>query len=533
MWATEHYSFFPLILIGAAILGWQRYRKYQESVRGAVWDVRFRAAGCWVLSLLLLAGAVSRHTPWLGGVGAMFAVRAAIRSLFVPELARRLLPAWWFLWLAIPLPLNFDRQLIVSLQRLASVIASGVLDLIGYRHTISGVVLRFPQKSFLVEDACSGIQSLYAAISVTVFYSLLGERGFWRTFVLVLLGVVWVLMANAARIVTVAVVSTQFGVPIDQGWAHEAVGVVVFVTALLMIVSTDRLILFVAPPRRPDPFQRERPRRKGWWPFSSHSGRHLTESWGLAWSLPATLLAIGLFGALALVQWTQAAGQATPNFQVLEREGDNFQETVLPAEASGWQRDKFTIVHREPDDPNGQISRIWWFTRDGQTVAISVDGPFNTWHDLGLCYESQGWTITEERDYRGPEPDAALVYSTLQQENADGRYAFVAFTAFDETGRSISPPPLVRWGLGQRFPETGILLRRLKDALTGVAGGTAAEQYFGTVFQVQVYAESYSLLTSAERTAVQALFQQMAAVLRDHLTMHARAAVDETAAGTQ
>src|SRR5690606_33241966 len=112
MWAAEHYSFFPLILIGAGVIGWQRYERYRKDASGLVWDIAMRSPLLWLASLMLLALGVAAHSPWPVGVGFLLALRATINSLVSDELARRLMPAWWFLWLAIPLPFNFDRHLI-------------------------------------------------------------------------------------------------------------------------------------------------------------------------------------------------------------------------------------------------------------------------------------------------------------------------------------------------------------------------------------------------------------------------------------
>lgn len=514
MWATEHYSFFPLILIGAGVIGWQRFAKYTRMAPGAVWDVAFRSPLLWLASLGLLALGVAAYSPWPVGVGFLLALRATINSLFTDELARKVMPAWWFLWLAIPLPLNLDRHLILMMQLLATKLASGVLDLGGLRHAVSGVVIELPGKSYFVEEACSGVQSLFAAISVTIFYSLLGERGLLRTVLLAVIGIGWVLAANALRIIVVTVASSRYQIPLDVGWAHEATGAAVFVLALVMIVSTDRLLLFLAPLRVSSPF--ESSRSDGYWSSSRSKGRSpksLRQRFHLSpvWTVPVVAVVGAAFAFLGWVQLTHAV-TSDPGHFILDRGEEYVTEASLPDEWNGWKKSGFTIVQREKNDPNGQISRVWRYDRSGQSVSFSMDGPFTVWHDLGNCYTSQGWTVANEEDITTDGNSGRRYdYTVISQENMKGQHAFVAFTAFDEAGVRVSPPPFFRVGVGMRFPDAAIALGQLRDMITNAE----AEKYTGVVYQTQAYLEAHSLLTAGERDVVVELFEHLSGQLEE------------------
>jgi exosortase len=522
MWATEHYSFFPLILFGAAFLGWQRYGKYVQTQAGEVWDMAFRSPLLWLASLALLALGVAAYSPWPVGVGFLLALRATINSLFSEELARRVMPAWWFLWLAIPLPFNLDRHLILMMQLLATKLASGVLDLGGIQHAVSGVVIELPGKSYFVEEACSGVQSLFAAISVTIFYSLLGERGLLRTTALAVIGIGWVIAANALRIIVVTIASSQYGVPLDVGLAHELTGAAVFVLALLMIVSTDRLLLFLAPLKVPSGL--DAAPSKGYYGYTSSStssskSRRRRFHLSPVWAVPVAAVLAAAFAFLGWVQLTHAV-TSDPGHFILERGEEIVSEATLPDEWNGWKKTGFTIVEREHNDPNGQISRVWRYERSGQSVSFSMDGPFTVWHDLGNCYTSQGWTVAKEEDFTADtDTGRRYDYSVISQENMEGQHAFVAFTAFDQSGETVSPPPFFRVGVGMRFPDAAIVLGQFQDLVTNSQN---AEKYTGVVYQSQAYVEAQSLLTTAERDVVVELFEYLTGQLRQE---HERRAV--------
>jgi exosortase len=525
MWATEHYSFFPLILLGAGMIGWQRYQRHIEAESGPLWDMAFRSPLLWLISLGLLAVGVAAYSPWPVGVGFLLALRAATNSLVTADLARRLMPAWWFLWLAIPLPFNFDHHLILTMQLLATKLASGVLDLGGIRHAVSGVIIELPGKSYFVEEACSGVQSLFAAISVTIFYSLLGERGLLRTIVLSIIGIGWVLAANALRIIVVTIASSRYQIPLDVGWAHEATGAAVFVLALLMIVSTDRLLMFLAPLKVHSGL--DTPPTEGYYGYSSRSrstskasGKTSARRFRLSpvWTIPVAAVLAAAFAFLGWVQLTHAVTRDPGHF-ILDRGEEIVSEATLPDEWNGWKQSGFTIIERERNDPNGQISRVWRFERSGQSVSFSLDGPFTVWHDLGNCYTSQGWTVAKEEDITtatatGPRYD----YTEISQENMEGQHAFVAFTAFDQSGERVSPPPFFRVGVGMRFPDAAIVVQQFQDMITNSQN---TEKYSGIVYQSQAYVQADSLLTSAEQMLVVDLFQHLTGQLRQEFERHA------------
>src|SRR5205823_3954299 len=104
-----------------------------------------------------------------------------------------LLPVWLFLWLAVPLPLGLDQNLITSLQPLTARGSSVLLDQLGVFHVRAGNVIEVPGKRLMVEDACSGIHSLFAVLACTSFFALWsGRPGPWAL-VLIGLSLGWVL----------------------------------------------------------------------------------------------------------------------------------------------------------------------------------------------------------------------------------------------------------------------------------------------------------------------------------------------------
>ena len=158
LWNRDHYSFFPLALVAVAALIWAAFESPGKQA-ASVW-IRRPLFGLAFASLMAATLLVS---PWLAGFSAMFLLAGSIYAVGGPIVAMKALPAWLLLWIVVPIPLSYDRELIVGMQRLATRLSSGILDLMGYYHMVDGVVLTLPANVYQVEEACSGIHSLFSA----------------------------------------------------------------------------------------------------------------------------------------------------------------------------------------------------------------------------------------------------------------------------------------------------------------------------------------------------------------------------------
>src|SRR5262249_15053610 len=156
--------------------------------------------------------------------------------------------AWLLLWLAVPPPLELDRDLILWLQGWTTRWSSAVLDALGVFHLTAGNVVEVDGQLLLVEGACSGVNSLVSVLACALFLMLLAERPPLRSLLLLAAAVGWVLAANVARVVGVAWLAARAGIDVSAGWRHEAFGLALFAVAVVLIVSTDGLLSFLLAP---------------------------------------------------------------------------------------------------------------------------------------------------------------------------------------------------------------------------------------------------------------------------------------------
>ena len=132
------------------------------------------------------------------------------------------------------------------LQTTVTRMSSSVLDLLGVFHVREGNVIRLADRPLLIEEACSGIHSLFAVLAGMVFLAIYCRRSFARGLGLLAAAVTWVVLANTLRIVTVVYLAATWQVDVASGWSHEALGLAVFAVALGLTASTDNLFSLVA-----------------------------------------------------------------------------------------------------------------------------------------------------------------------------------------------------------------------------------------------------------------------------------------------
>ena len=99
----------------------------------------------------------------------------------------------------------------------------------------------------MVAEACSGIHSLFSCVCVMVFVSVALRYRLIRILTNILQTVLWVIAANALRVFLVVYSYSVWELEIDSGWRHDALGIFTYAVALLMSLSTDRLLSFLVP----------------------------------------------------------------------------------------------------------------------------------------------------------------------------------------------------------------------------------------------------------------------------------------------
>ena len=502
LWNTEHYSFFPLAIIAFFWLAWQRLRDRNVTI---VEKLNGQTLSYLVINLCLIVLASLAGSAWLGWVSFLFFLWTMTHYLLDSESIREIRGTFLILLLIVPLPLNMDTALVIRLQKIATAQGSLLLDYFGIMHSVSGVAIRLPEKMFLIDDACSGIHSLFSALTTMLVYAVYRRYGIIRIVVDLLQTVLWVLVANSIRVFLIVYAFTNWDAGLEDGWRHQVLGFVSYVFILLMAISTDEAIrYFFPPPSEEDEDDPGRRRRRAQW-FPSATA-WLNYPFGQRISsvlMGCFLLGFILSGAASASRAWKSSNQTgeTGNFE--GKIALDLTEKDLPQEVNGWKRVGFKAVNRDKNDLFGANSLIWTYENNGVQTHFSIDGGYPGFHDLWFCYSSVGWSLRRSDNPRLPgslEGKQETVATELQLYRGSNEQAYVLYTCIDAKGDVVEPPPPAETFVRNFFNRlrSGSILSDRKDA-----------HILPPVIQFQAYTHTDTEFFAHERSGVRELFSTL------------------------
>lgn len=150
-----------------------------------------------------------------------------------------------FLYLAflIPIPGWILDQTTAPLRMLVSAVSTRVLEFAGYPIDRQGIVIFIAQYRLLVEDACSGMNSLIGLVAVMLFYIYIIHRA--SIGYMLALGAAIVPIAvivNILRVMVLILLTYYAGDEVAQGFLHVTTGIVLFAAALGLTILLDRML---------------------------------------------------------------------------------------------------------------------------------------------------------------------------------------------------------------------------------------------------------------------------------------------------
>jgi exosortase len=238
-WATDPtYSHGFLVPPIALFLVWQERDRLRHTAS------RPSAAG-----LLLIV--ISLAAYMLGSLGAeLFVTRASLIGVIAGTVLyvfgwnhlRLVAFPLVFLVFMIPLPaIVFDRAT-VSLQLLASRMGEDLLRAADVPVLRDGNILTLSTITLEVSDACSGIRSLMALLSVAALVGYFSDVTPWQRVLVVSAALPIAIGLNGVRIAATGLAASRFGPAAASGAVHAASGWVVFVLALGVVWVLQRTL---------------------------------------------------------------------------------------------------------------------------------------------------------------------------------------------------------------------------------------------------------------------------------------------------
>lgn len=243
LWSSESQGHGPIVL---AIGLWLIYRKWslafanpqaQAALRSG-WAVAVLAALLYALgrSQGILIFEIGSLIFFIAGMALLQGGWRALKALLFPL---------FFLMFMLPLPSALVDALTLPMKIAVSHVAEEILFQFGYPIARSGVVLQIGQYKLLVADACAGLHTLFTLEALGLLYlNLVRHPSTFRNIALAILIVPISFTANTIRVMVLTLVTYHLGDEAGQGFLHGFAGMVLFMSALLLIIGIDSLLRF-------------------------------------------------------------------------------------------------------------------------------------------------------------------------------------------------------------------------------------------------------------------------------------------------
>ena len=243
IWAKDEQMHGPIVLAISLWLIQRNWAAMEVASRGE----QASAWGWPLVVLALLMYALGRSQ----GIG-IFEVGSVIwllAGLLLLLRGKRALKAQWFalffMLFMVPLPAQVVDLVTMPMKMAVSYVAENVLYHVGYPIGRNGVVLQIGQYMLLVADACAGLHTLLTLEALGLLYlNLVRRDSLFRNITLAVLIVPISFTANVIRVMALSLITYHFGNEAGQGFLHGFAGMVLFLSALLLIISADTALQF-------------------------------------------------------------------------------------------------------------------------------------------------------------------------------------------------------------------------------------------------------------------------------------------------
>ncbi len=252
LWRSDEQAHGPMIL---AIGSWLIYRSWPELLDAfkrqqphADYPAIGRPSqvigwGILVIGFLLYAIGRSQNIEFIE-TGSLIWVLTGIVLVYLGPASLKII--WFplfFMIFMVPLPGLLVAAVTMPMKIAVSFSAETVMHALGYPIARTGVILQVGQYQLLVADACAGLHTLFTLEALGLLYlNLMRHESVLRNVALAILIIPISFTANVIRVIVLSLITYYFGDAAGQGFLHGFAGMVLFMTALLLIIGLDSLI---------------------------------------------------------------------------------------------------------------------------------------------------------------------------------------------------------------------------------------------------------------------------------------------------
>ena len=193
------------------------------------------------LGLLALGQLGSLLTPLRAGY--VFTLMGLVLLILGREVFRLLLFPLLFLLLMVPLPQSLVNVIAFPLQLIAAQWAVATLQLLDIPVLLEGNIIHLPHSELFVAEACSGLRSLMALLTLGVVFAQFFRKGKrLQQLILIASTLPIAVFVNAVRVAVTGGMSHYIGPETAGGFIHDFQGMITFTVAFFLLLGEAKAL---------------------------------------------------------------------------------------------------------------------------------------------------------------------------------------------------------------------------------------------------------------------------------------------------
>ena len=232
------YSHGFLVAPLSVYFAWERKRELARvEIEGSWWGLVPLVLGVAALSIGRLGVELTAMRS-----GFVLSLIGMVLLLFGREIFRILTFPLLFLFLMVPLPQSLVNVVAFPLQLMAAGAAVDALQALGIPALVEGNIIHLAHAKLFVADACSGLRSLMALLTLGVVFAYFFRRNNVERLVLIASTIPIAIFVNAVRVALTGILTHHYGEDMATGVIHEFQGMITFSVAFVLLLLEASLI---------------------------------------------------------------------------------------------------------------------------------------------------------------------------------------------------------------------------------------------------------------------------------------------------
>jgi exosortase len=239
IWASKkEYSHGFLVPLISAYIIWTK----RQELRDAIVTPEWKGLAVLITGVFLYIAGNVAFESFVRQISFIVTILGLIYYLLGKEMLRHLIFPVGYLFFMIPLPYIIMNSVAIQLSLIDATVTFKVLRFFGMPIFQDGANLELPNISLSVADLCTGILSLVAIITLSVFYAYMTQRRFIFCVALVFIAIPVAIVSNMFRLIMTVGLAYVYGEQALSSAIHEFHGTANFLINVALLVLAGSLL---------------------------------------------------------------------------------------------------------------------------------------------------------------------------------------------------------------------------------------------------------------------------------------------------